>query len=143
MPQKAKIAEQHLIRRYLLWCYKTTKEELDRIDRKFTQLVVDEEILKILRRQNIKLTEDQSNQYAERLASFEQYIEKKRTQAHAEKFSDHGPKSLQADYLYLKNRLTAIEQAAQLILGKNALTQIQTQYEGEMRKRILESREGS
>lgn len=34
--------------RYLVWLYKTTKERLDRIDRKFTQLEVDRFILREL-----------------------------------------------------------------------------------------------
>ena len=41
--------ERNLIKRYLVWCYKTTKEELDKIDRYFTQLIADEFILKQLK----------------------------------------------------------------------------------------------
>jgi len=37
-----------LTKRYLLWCYKTTKEQLDWIDRKFTQIQVDRYTLKCL-----------------------------------------------------------------------------------------------
>ena len=37
--------QQRLMRRYFVWCYKTTKEELDKIDRYFTQNTVDDYIL--------------------------------------------------------------------------------------------------
>ena len=37
--------KRNLIRRYLVWCYKETKEELDKIDRYFTQLEADAFIL--------------------------------------------------------------------------------------------------
>jgi len=41
MAFKLKSNERNLIRRYLIWCYKATKEDLDKVDRKFTQLRVD------------------------------------------------------------------------------------------------------
>ena len=37
-----------LTQRYLFWLYKTTRDQTDKIDRKFTQLEVDKEIQKIL-----------------------------------------------------------------------------------------------
>jgi len=43
------LKEKNLLRRYLIWCYKTTKEELDKVDRYFTQDVADAYILKCLR----------------------------------------------------------------------------------------------
>jgi len=38
-------AHRDLIRRYLLWFFKTTKESFERIERKTTQLMVDEYVL--------------------------------------------------------------------------------------------------
>ena len=40
--------ELNLKRRYLVWLYKTTKEAFDRYERKFTQLEIDKQILKVI-----------------------------------------------------------------------------------------------
>lgn len=47
MTEKNSQTQSHkdLIRRYLLWAFKTTKESFERIERKTTQLMVDEYIL--------------------------------------------------------------------------------------------------
>lgn len=45
---KISYSQENLIRSYLIWCYKTTKEDLDRIDRYFTQVLVDRRLLDIL-----------------------------------------------------------------------------------------------
>jgi len=44
--------QKNLIRSYLVWCYKTTKEDLDKIDRYFTQNHVDNFILSRLKKLN-------------------------------------------------------------------------------------------
>ncbi|MBM3245458.1 MAG: hypothetical protein FJZ15_06685, partial [Candidatus Omnitrophica bacterium] len=41
---------KQLKRRYLVWFYKTTKEALDKVERKFTQAEIDRAILKELRK---------------------------------------------------------------------------------------------
>ena len=43
---------KNLKKRYLIWFYKTTKEALDKIERKFTQMEIDKFILKEL---NLKI----------------------------------------------------------------------------------------
>lgn len=131
MPPKFKLTpnEKNLIRRYLVWCYKSTKEELDRIDRKFTQLKVDDFIL-------LKLS---SKPGAERkalegsIAEFKEYISKKQESASAEKST---PK-----HVYLQNRLSAVEDAVKYFLGAPELTKIIALYEHEMTVRILQARE--
>ncbi len=43
----------NLKKRYLLWLYKETKETLDRVDRKFTQIDIDKFILEELQKRTI------------------------------------------------------------------------------------------
>ena len=43
---------RNLKKRYLIWLYKTTKEALDRIERKFTQADIDKFILMDMIRQD-------------------------------------------------------------------------------------------
>jgi len=44
----------NLKKRYLIWLYKETKEALDRVDRKFTQIEIDKFIREELRKEEIK-----------------------------------------------------------------------------------------
>ena len=46
MKKKIRLTLDHenLVRRYLLWAYKSTREDFERIERKTTQLIVDEYI---------------------------------------------------------------------------------------------------
>lgn len=135
--------EKALIRRYLVWCYKTTKEELDRIDRKFTQLAVDDYLLKKLGSFSVPLTGSDRQQYDQLLESFKEYIRSKEKDALSLKFSGPDKKIAHPEYLYLKNRLAAIESAIGFFLGKKDLRLINAQYESEMTKRIWEAREHS
>lgn len=131
MPPKVKLTsnEKNLTRRYLVWCYKSTKEELDRIDRKFTQLRVDDFLLE-------KLSAKAGNEKKAlegSITEFKEYISKKQESASAEKST---PK-----HIYLKNRLSAVEDAIKYFLGPQELTKIIAMYEDEMTVRILQARE--
>ncbi len=129
---------QPLIWRYLLWCYKTTKEQLDWIDRKFTQLVVDEYILRELRRPCIL---QGNREYLRRVKDFEKYINEKKEKAHKAKFSSPSSGAVTGEYIYLSERLLAIEKAITHFLGKKELKKIQELYQKEMIQRILSSRD--
>ena len=124
--------EKNLMRRYLVWCYKTTKEDLDRIDRKFTQLKVDEKILRELKKAYLK-----KDKFVE---EYKTYIANKKSDALKAKFegSNH---TLAGSYVYLVRRLNAVERAIGFLLGKKELSKIISLYEEEMTRRILESRE--
>lgn len=135
--QKVSLAEKRLIRRYLLWCYKTTRESLERIDRKFTQLIVDYLILDELTGTKAK---DQAV-IRSQIDGFKEYISNKETAAYNERFSDIGKRISKPEYLYLKLRLSAVEKAIQRFLGKKDLVEIAHLYEMEMTKRILEARD--
>ncbi len=126
MTKKTALSKAHkaLVFRYLLWAYKTTKESFERIERKTTQLMVDEYI-------------------AQRVSSeeFKAYIQAKRADECKLKFSDADGKILHPQYVYLKKRLAAIEAAIKYFLGPKKLRIIQALYEEEFIRRILEARD--
>ncbi len=112
-----------------MWCYKSTKDELDRIDRKFTQLKVDDFILG-----KLSAMSGEEKQILERsIAEFKDYIVKKEESAAAEKST---PK-----HVYLKARLSAVEDAVKHFLGAPELKKIIALYEAEMTGRILQARD--
>ena len=135
--------QRNLIRRYLVWCYKTTKEELDRIDRYYTQLMVDEFMLDKLRKEE-KMHQGKSDpMYRKLLQNFEQYTRDKKTGVDRKKFKGSKRREVTPSYRYLHNRYLAIKEAVIYFLGKKALAEIICSYEDEMTRRILEAREHS
>ena len=133
--------QKNLIRRYLVWCYKTTKEDLDRIERYYTQIQADHFVLDKLIKDKAYKNSDED--YKKRVKDFGQYILAKKNNVDGKKFKDVNKQTLNADYLYLKNRFAAIEEAICHFLGKSALKEITQLYETEMTRRILEAREHS
>lgn len=138
MSQRNKLSphEINLIRRYLLWCFKTTREDLDRIDRYFTQALVDRRLLDIL----LKNKED-NREYQKKIVDFQSYMDIKEKNALGKKYFNLKKKTLQPEYWYLQARLVAIEQVIIEYFGKKELKSIQSLYENEMTRRILEARE--
>ena len=128
--------QTNLIRRYLIWCYKTTKEDLDRIDRYFTQSVVDDFLLEQLNKRI-----DKDDQLSKRILDFEDYKNNKLAKAESKKFEDVTAKSLNADYQYLVARMDAIVEAIRHFLGDDGVAEIVGLYEAEMTQRILSARE--
>ena len=141
MPAGFVLAEKRLIRRYLIWCYKTTKEELERTDRKFTQLEVDQFILDALPKISPEIQGATREQYLREIGKFEEYKNKKQEEALTQKFFDQTKKIPHVHYLYLKNRLRAVEKTIDYFLGKRELKRIELLYEEEMTQRILQARE--
>jgi hypothetical protein len=139
--KKMTLNERCLIRRYLIWAYKTTKESLDRIDRYFTQLKVDHFLLAELSRQPAVKDSARGSEYLKKVNEFQTYIEEKAERVLPQKFSDVKLEKLQPEYWYLKVRLKALEDAIVYFLGKSELKKIQKMYESEMTKRILEAKE--
>ena len=123
---------KHLKKRYLIWFYKATKEALDKIERKFTQVDIDRFILKELK------CSDKDKAVESFIAQFEAYIQKKEQDGYALKFED---KKVKPHYLFLVLKLRAIEKAIAKELGKKALEEIKLLYEMEMTERILRSTE--
>jgi hypothetical protein len=119
----AKKEHKALIRRYLLWAFKTTLESFERIERKTTQLMVDEFILKRINKPAIS---------QKQIKEFEAYIKAKRADELKLKFTDAKGKTLHPQYVYLKNRLQAVEEAVRHFLGEK---------EKEFTNRILQARD--
>lgn len=126
-----KKGRKNLKRRYLIWLYKTTKEALDKIERKFTQLEIDRFILK-------ELKKNKDKGLKKFIAEFEVYIQNKEKDGMALKY--RGEK-LKPDYLLLELKLKAIEKAIIKELGNKALNEIKSLYEKEMLERILKTTE--
>ncbi len=135
--QKLTSYEKKLIRRYLIWCYKTTKESFERIERKFTQLLVDDFVADELK----SLKGSIQNDLVDHIVGFEEYMNKKEMSALTEKFADPKQGIFNKDYLYLKIRLGAVEKAIVHFLGKRELSAISKLYEEEMTERILNARD--
>ncbi|MFH0855667.1 MAG: hypothetical protein V1869_04070 [Candidatus Omnitrophota bacterium] len=123
---------KNLKKRYLIWFYKTTKEALDKIERKFTQVDIDRFILEELK------NSDKDKAAESLIARFEEYLQKKETDGLSLKFEN---KKVRPDYLFLCWKLEAIEKAIAKELGKKALEEIKLLYEVEMIERILRSTE--
>ena len=134
-------SQRVLIRRYLIWCYKTTKEDLDRIDRYFTQLMVDRKMLASLRK--AKMPSDSQTEYRKKVDDFAAYMKAKGEKVLNQKFAGLKTRRLNPDYWYLQERLQAVESAIKEFLGLKELKRIVVLYEEEMTRRILEAREHS
>lgn len=133
--------EKSLIRRYLIWCYKTTKEELDKIDRYFTQAVVDDFLISRLTHLKECPSCPPGAPLRKAVDDFIVYAGEKKAKAEGRKFTDISQGALQPGYQYLKARFEAIEQAMIHLLGRQELEKIQRLYEEEMTRRILQERE--
>jgi hypothetical protein len=131
--------EKNLIRRYLIWCYKTTREAFEKTERKSTQLTVDYGLLEYLQ----KCSDVKALTAGGKIEEFENYIRKKEGDYEKQKFADPQIKRLNIEYCYLQNRLAAIEKMAENLLGVKGLNEIKELYEAEMTRRILEAREHS
>ena len=140
MPKASRFTqkEKDLLRRYLIWCYKTTKESLDRVDRYFTQLHVDRFIWK-----ELKKVRPSTPAYLDLVKNFEKYMQDKEKNVYPKKFLDASKATLEPQYQYLRARLSAVEKATGHFLGKSELSKMRVLYEDEMTRRILEAREHS
>jgi len=122
----------NLKKRYLIWLYKTTKEVLDKIERKFTQLEIDRFILAELKKQ------DKNNEAAKFIQKFKVYIQNKEKDGLSLKYNG---KKLNPEYQFLVSKLNAIEKVITKELGKASLLKIKDAYEKEMTRRILQERQ--
>jgi len=133
-------AYRGLLRRYLLWMYKTTKDELDRIDRKFTQLDVDRFIagyfFKISRRLSKRSREALDPFFRE----WDEYVEVK--EKDAQDLKSVGPGEMEARYAFLHLKLQAVQTAARRYLGPKSVKEFQRLYESKAVERILADTSG-
>ncbi len=122
----------NLKKRYLIWLYKTTKEALDRIERKFTQLEIDRFLLNELSKHG------KEKKVRKFIAEFAEYIKNKEKDALTLKYENNGVKS---DYHFLVLKLKAVEDALVREFDKKTLKTIKSLYEKEMVERILKNTE--
>jgi len=143
MVKKPKLTkrEKDLIRRYLIWCYKTTKEELDKIDRYFTQLKADAYVLLNLRKTKEYKASAGNSAYKDIVDGFQAYMSEKEINVLKKKYKNGQSAELDPGYQYLENRFIAIENTIEHFLGVNELKNICRLYEEEMTDRILKARE--
>ena len=123
---------KNLKRRYLIWFYKATKEALDKIERKFTQLDIDRFILKELK------AKDKERRAEKFIAEFQAYILSKEMDGIGLKYEG---RQLKPEYYFLDLKLRVIEKTIVKELGKKALGEIKAFYEKEMTRIIMEQRE--
>ncbi len=133
--------QKALVRRYLIWAYKSTRESFERIERKTTQIMVDEFVLGKTLAQPSQLTPEGVKVYAKSIEDFVQYIEAKRQDEIKLKYADAAKQVHHPQYVYLQNRLRAIEEAIVHFLGNRALKEIEALFEAEFTRRILESKD--
>ena len=120
----------NLKKRYLIWLYKETKEALDRVDRKFTQIDIDKFILEEL----------QKNTFADKkfLDEFITYVNNKEQDCQKIKSGDT---YLNSEHQFFSLKLHAIEKSILNELGAEGLKEIKGLYHQEMVDRILRSTE--
>lgn len=123
---------KNLKKRYLIWLYKATKEALDKIERKFTQLEIDNFILRQLKGGK------NAGKIDKFIAELEEYIRNKEKDSLCLKFEN---KELKPDFRFLDLKLKAIEKSIVKELGRKALKEIKLLYETEMTQRILKNTE--
>lgn len=124
--------------RYLLWLYKTTKEEFDLIERKFTQAEIDKKIMRYMGEHFDSRNLKRKNEARKLLKGFKEYINKKEKDGRELKFDG---RKLQPEYYHLSLKLEAIEKTIIEELGHKGLGGIKALYEQEMKRRIIEAQD--
>lgn len=131
--------EKNLEVRYLTWLYKTTKEAFDRYERKFTQLEIDELVLKEMEKELKGSYMPQEKKSLEKLVNdFRLYIAEKEKDCLKLKYKG---KKIDPEFIFLDVKLNAIEKAIIKELGQEELNEIKDSYHQEMIKRIIEEKE--
>lgn len=131
---------QALTKRYLLWLYKATREELDKIDRKFTQLDVDLRIQKIVSQRTAALPQRLRHSLAPFLKEGQEYIFQKDSDAQKLRFGEDGQPD--ARYVFLRLKCEAITRLIRQRFGLQGLKEIKRLYEESCAQRILEDISG-
>ena len=129
----------NLKKRYLVWLYKTTKEAFDRYERKFTQLEVDEAILKGIEYEFKDSYLLKEKEELERYVNeYRNYIIEKEESCLKLKYKG---KMINPEFIFLDAKLNAIEDIIRKEFGERALKEIKELYEQEMTRRILAAAE--
>jgi len=120
--------------------YKTTKEELDRIDRKSTQIDVDRFIADYFFKLSGRLSKKSCEALSPFFREWDEYIATKEKDAEDLKYV--GPGELEAHYAFLHLKLQAVLSAARRFLGPKAIVEFQRLYEAKAIENILADTSG-
>lgn len=130
---------KNLKKRYFIWLYKTTKEEFDKFERKFTQTDIDKDILAEMENVLMGSYLPHEKVALEKLVNdFREYIAAKEKSCLELKYQG---KKTNPDFIFLDVKLNAIEKIIVKELGRRALEEIKRLYEKEMARRILRGSE--
>jgi hypothetical protein len=129
----------NLTKRYFIWLYKTTKEAFDRYERKFTQLLVDNFLLKEIEKELRDSYLPAEKKDLEKMVNdFRSYIVQKEKACLELKYKG---KRINPEFIFLDVKLNAIEIAIKKYFGVKGLKEIKQLYEEEMSERILKNTE--
>ena len=126
-------ASKSLEKRYLFWLYKTTRDELDRIDRKFTQLEIDRGMQKIFR-------EHEGGALASFVEEWDRYIANKQAEAKKLKFDDKG--GVLPSYAFLRLKLEAVRGLTSKLFGARLVREFEEMVEAAAMENILQDNSG-
>jgi len=130
---------KNLKKRYLVWLYKTTKEELDKFERKFTQSEIDKDILQDIENTLMGAYLPHEKAELEKLVnSYREYILSKEKACLGLKYQ--GLKT-NPEFIFWDVKLNAVEKSIIKELGRRGLEEIKSLYEKEMTQRILKNTE--
>ncbi|HPT38803.1 MAG TPA: hypothetical protein PL125_01200 [Candidatus Omnitrophota bacterium] len=130
---------KNLKKRYLIWLYKTTKEAFDKFERKFTQVDIDQDILREIKNELMgAYLPHEKAQLEKMVGDFQAYIAVKEKAC-----SDLKCQGLRknTEFIFLDVKLRAIEKSIVKELGRKEFFRIKAMYEQEMTQRILKSTE--
>ena len=128
---------KNLKKRYFVWLYKTTKEEFDKYERKFTQTEIDKEILQEIENTLMgSYLPHEKSELEKMVNSFQEYIAAKEKACLELKYQ--GLRT-NPEFIFLDVKLNAIEKLIVKDFGRKGLAEIKALYEKEMNKRILRS----
>lgn len=130
---------KNLRKRYFIWLYKTTKEEFDKYERKFTQTDIDKDLLFEMENQLMGAFLPHEKEYLEKFVNqYREYISSKEKACLELKYQG---KKTNPEFLFLDVKLNAIEKLIAKELGGRGLEKIKALYEREMTQHILKSTE--
>ena len=130
---------KNLKKRYFVWLYKTTKEEFDKYERKFTQTDIDKDILLEMENALMGSYLPHEKEALEKLVNnFKDYISGKEKICLELKYQ--GLKT-NPEFIFLDVKLDVIEKLIIKEFGKKALEEIKELYEKEVTRRILRGAE--
>lgn len=129
-----------LQKRYLFWLYKTTKDELDRIDRKFTQLDIDRAMLDVFRCQAVAARDAVQGGVDAFVREWQDYVAQKETDARKLRFDEEG--RVLASYYFLCLKLSAVLDMIRRRFGAKTVKDFKRLYEDASMRLIAQDTSG-